>query len=88
MTYTYTPEGYKEPNRAADKCVLIDGPYSNATARSDWDEFPEWHVGVVDNDGEPIDTIYTLRNYDAAINLGSKIARDHDLELVNDAGYA
>ena len=87
MTFTYTPEGYKEPQpQTADKYIFVDGPHSNATARSDWDEFPEWYVGVADNDGEPIGKTYTCHSLDAAVGLGRKMANDRNLELVNEAG--
>jgi hypothetical protein len=68
--------------------VVVDGPYANANAASDWDEFPEWTVSAVDDEGTDIGKIYRVRSYNRAVNLGEKIARDRRLELVNEAAPA
>ena len=72
----YTPE---------PTAVLVDGPYPNANQASDWEEYPEWAVGVVDNDGEDCGEIYHFRSYKGAVELGLKIAHGRGLEFVNEA---
>jgi hypothetical protein len=70
---------------SAVQFVYVDGPYSNANAYSDWDEFPEWVVCVCDENCEPLSKVFYCRSYDSAIELGEKMARDRGLELQDDA---
>ena len=66
-------------------CVFVDGPFPNANRWSDWEEFPEWTVCLMDDDGCEIGTIYRHRSFDAACDLGEKMSRDRRLELVIEA---
>ena len=68
--------------------VVVDGPYPNANAASDWDEFPEWTVSTTDDEGNDIGKIYYCRSLSKAQNLGMKIARDRNLEHINEASPA
>lgn len=65
--------------------ILVDGPYPNANRQSDWEEFPEWTVCKVDEDGCEIGKIYYCRSYDTAFELGEKMRRDTGLELLVEA---
>ena len=68
--------------------VLVDGPFANANAYSDWDEFPEWVVCACDDDGDPVGKVYRPRSFEGACKLGEKMANDRRLELVNEASPA
>ncbi len=65
--------------------VMIDGPFSAANKNSDWDEFPTWFVGVCDDDGEPVDNGHTCFSADGAFDLGSKLAKVHNVELIDES---
>ena len=66
--------------------VMIDGPFSDASPESDWDEFPTWFVDVCDDDGVPVDVIsHICFSADAAWDLGSKLAKIKGLELIDDS---
>lgn len=65
--------------------VFVDGPFPNANRYSDWDEYPEWVVGTMDADGNESRKIYRYRTYDAAVELGQKMAHDRELELLDEA---
>ena len=64
--------------------VALDGPepYYNR----DGDELPEWTVAVIDEDGDPVGTVYTVRQgHAAALALARRMAADRRLELVDDS---
>ena len=67
------------------RTVLVEGPQSGGFNR-DGDEFPEWTVAIVDEDGETVGKFYRVRSYAGAIDLGQKMARDRRLPLDIDAG--
>jgi len=69
-------------------CVYVDGPFSNATARSHWDEYPEWTVSLCDDDGEPTGNIDRYHSRHSAFNAGAALAEKYNVELVNEAGSA
>jgi len=66
--------------------VHFDGPYADQDKHGD--EFPYWTVSLIDDDGEPVGTVYTVHSYSKADALASKIARDRRVELVCDASPA
>ena len=67
-------------------CVMVEGPDSELN--HDFDEIPVWYVFAADDDGEEVGKVYRFRSFDAAVDLGVKMARDRRLELVNDARRA
>lgn len=67
--------------------VMIDGPFSDADANSDWDEIPTWFVGVCDDDGDPVDDATTLTCFskDAAWTAAEDLANPRGLEIIDDS---
>ena len=55
--------------------------YADVDINRDGDEFQVWHVGLADDDGEPVGKWYTYHNYAGALELGQKMARERRLEL-------
>jgi hypothetical protein len=66
--------------------VMVDGPSPAQDAYGD--EYPEWTVSLVDSEGDDTGKSYTCRSFRSAINLGTQIADDRHLELVNEAMQA
>lgn len=67
-------------------CVLVDGPQSSQNAEGD--EVGMYYVFLCDDDLEPIDD--EERKYwdrEFAIQIGTELANDLDIELVVEAGY-
>jgi hypothetical protein len=63
--------------------VFCDGPEPDRN--HDGDEIPVWSVYVGDDQADPVDTVYSLHDYIAAVHLAARIAEDRRLELVNEA---
>lgn len=80
---TYEVDNTWKPSPAT--CVVVTGPHSNADAQSDWEEYPEWAVGMMNDDGDEVGKVYFLRNFKAAEELGKKMAHDRKLEYINEA---
>jgi len=74
--------------RGGATCVFVDGPYSNATRRSEWDEYPEWHGFLSDDDGELCGTVGYFTDFDAAFEWGEAEAARTGLEFVFEATRA
>ena len=66
--------------------VFFDGPQSDTNA--DGDEIPIWHVYVGNEEAEPQHTVYTVFSFDLANDLAHRMARDRNLELIQDASPA
>ena len=69
-----------KPNRS-DLFVDVQGPESGGLDERGNDEFPEWSVAVVDEDGDPVGKVFYFRSRSAAQDLGRRMARDRRLEL-------
>ena len=65
--------------------VLMDGPYSAASIWSDWEEYPEWCIGLVDEDGAELDEPQAFTDYHDCETTGLALARQHGAEFVNEA---
>ena len=66
--------------------VFFDGPQSDTNA--DGDEIPIWFVYVGNEQAEPQHTVYTCFSFDLANDLAHRMARDRNLELIQDASPA
>ena len=66
--------------------VFFDGPQSDTNA--DGDEILIWHVYVGNEEAEPQHTVYTVFSFDLANDLAHRMARDRNLELIQDASPA
>ena len=66
--------------------VFFDGPQSDTNA--DGDEIPIWFVYVGNEQAEPQHTVYTVFSFDLANQLARNMARDRNLELIQDASPA
>jgi hypothetical protein len=66
--------------------IFFDGPQADTDA--DGDEVPVWCVYVGDEEAEPIHRIYWLWNYNLALDLANRMARDRRLELIAEASAA
>jgi len=65
------------------KGVFFDGPQSDQN--HDGDEIPVWVVYVGDEDASPIGKVYTVGSYAYAASLARSIARERNLELIDEA---
>lgn len=65
-------------------CILVDGPFPNASARSEWDEFPEWTVCKMDDQGNEGQVSF-YRSYNVACNAGEGLSEENGLELIIEA---
>jgi hypothetical protein len=63
--------------------VFFDGPQS--AQDHEGDEIPIWVVYVGDQDAEPVGKVYTVGSYTYAATLAQSIARDRNLELIDEA---
>ena len=63
--------------------VFFDGPQSDTNA--DGDEIPIWCVYVGNEEAQPQHTVYWCWSFDLAQDLANRMARDRNLELVQDA---
>lgn len=66
--------------------VFFDGPQS--AQDNEGDEVPTWVVYVGDKDAEPVGKVYTVGSYAYAATLARSIARDRNLELIDEANPA
>ena len=65
------------------KGVFFDGPQSDQN--HDGDEVPEWVVYIGDEDANPIGTVYHVGSYAYAATLARSMARERNLELIDEA---
>ena len=65
--------------------VLLDGAFPNANPFSDWEEFPEWYVGLMDDDGNEVGDGKMYRNFEQAHDAAVKLSRKLKIEFVNEA---
>ena len=63
--------------------VYFDGPQSDRN--HDGVEIPVWTVYVGDDEGVPVDQVYTCLSFGTAERLARRIAEDRRLELITDA---
>jgi len=63
--------------------VFFDGPQSDQNR--DGDEVPVWVVYIGDADATPVGKVYTVGSYAYAATLARSMARERNLELVDDA---
>ena len=63
--------------------VFFDGPQSDQN--HDGDEIPMWVVYVGDQDANPVGKVYTVGSYAYASQLARTIARERNLELIDEA---
>jgi hypothetical protein len=63
--------------------VFFDGPQSDTNADSD--EIPVWCVYVGNEAAKPIQSVHWLWSFDLAKDLAQRMARDRNLELIQDA---
>lgn len=63
--------------------VFFDGPQSDRN--QDGDEIPVWTVYVGDEEGIPVDQVYTCLSFGTAERLAQRIADDRGIELITDA---
>ncbi len=68
---------------ATNRAVFFDGPQSYRN--HDGDEIPVWTVYVGDDEGIPVDQVYTCLSFGTAERLARRIADDRRLELITDA---
>ena len=66
-------------------CVFVGGPYPNASRWTDWEEFPEWTVCLMNDLGDEFDPILRYGSYDEACSKGDEMSREMRLELVIEA---
>jgi hypothetical protein len=81
MTARRTPD-----NRRPWRGIFCDGP--TAGQDKEGDETPYWAVFVGDEDGKPVGKTYWPGTYAGAIALAEDMARDRQLELINEAQEA
>jgi len=68
------------------RTVIVDGPESGGIDERTGDEYPVWTVATGDEDGEPDGrAVYTCRSLATARRVAQNMARDRNLELVDDA---
>ena len=63
--------------------VFFDGP--QADQDPDGDEIPTWQVYIGNEEAEPQHTVYTCFSFALAQDLANRMARDRNLELIQDA---
>ena len=63
--------------------VFFDGPQSSQDHEGD--EIPMWVVYVGDADTTPIGKVYHVGSYAYAASLARSMARERNLELINEA---
>ena len=63
--------------------VFFDGPQSDQN--HDGDEIPMWVVYIGDEDANPIGKVYSTHSYAYAATLARSIARERNLELIDEA---
>ena len=63
--------------------VFFDGPQSDQDHEGD--EIPMWVVYIGDEDASPIGTVYHVGSYAYAATLARSIARERNLELIDEA---
>ncbi len=68
---------------ATNRAVFFDGPQSDRN--HDGDEIPVWTVYVGDEEGIPVDQVYTCLSFGTAERLAQRIAEDRRIELITDA---
>jgi len=71
---------YPQP---ALRAVFFDGPQPDRN--HDGDEIPVWVVYVGDEEGIPVDQVYTCLSFGCAERLAQRIADDRGIELIADA---
>ena len=63
--------------------VFFDGPQPDRNHAGD--EIPVWTVFVGDDDGIPVDQVYTCLSFGTAERLAQRIADDRGIDLISDA---
>ena len=66
--------------------VFFDGPHFPDSQLSTLNsQLPEWVVYVGDQDANPIGKVYTVGSYAYAATLARSMARERNLELIDEA---
>ncbi len=65
------------------KGVFFGGPQSSQDAEGE--EIPVWVVYVGDEDANPLGKVYTVGSYAYAATLARSMARERNLELIDEA---
>ncbi len=63
--------------------VFFDGPQPDRDTEGE--EIPVWFVYVGDEDAEPLGKVYSVYSYTYAAELARSIARERNLELIDEA---
>lgn len=66
--------------------VVCDGPFPYQG--KDGDEYPEWTIVFVNDDGDDLNVYAAPKSLDTAVRWAADIAREMGVEFINEAGRA